>query len=76
MRRRGDLPLGNGNAIAFSYEGQGCYMHKDEGTEKSCRFLMIVLLMGLVVGVGEVWHRIATLIIYKRRMGAQMEKGK
>ena len=60
MRSRGDVPLGNGNAIAFSYEGQGCYMHKDEGTEKSCRFLMIVLLMGLVVGVGEVWRRIAT----------------
>ena len=32
--------------------------------------------MGLVVGVGEVWHRIATLIIYQRRMGAQMGKGK
>ena len=51
-------------------------MHKNEGTEgteKSCRFLMIDWL---IVGEGEVWHRIATLIIYQKRMGAQMAKGK
>ena len=31
---------------------------------------------GTMVGVGEVWQRIATLIIYKKRMGARMGKGK
>ena len=31
MRSRGDLPLGNGNAIPFFMKG-GVSMHKDEGT--------------------------------------------
>ena len=37
---------------------------------------MIHGIGGTMVGVGEVWHTIATLIIYQRRMGARMWKGK
>ena len=37
---------------------------------------MIHGIGGTMVGVGEVWHTIATLIIYQRRMGAQMGKGR
>ena len=47
------------------------------GNEKSIfDDCMIHGIGGTMVGVGKVWHTIATLIIYQRRMGAQMGKGR